>query len=162
MRKVRFLTVAVLLLYAHWGYSQKTVKFDYQVSQARLLEASPNAYMRPLVAEIQVDESKGRIRDTWTLTQPELASRAVSNNDDATLLNLKSYALFKSSEKHNCDMIIVPTFDIHISESGATINVAGYPANFSKWTTGTTADYEWILLERGEQRITNDNSAVGR
>ena len=156
-------TLAFLLTFgALTSTAQKTVKFDYQVSQARLLEASPNAYMRPLVAEIKVDESQGRIRDKWHLTPSEFASRAVNNNDEATILNLKSYALFKSSEKHNCDMIIVPTFDIHITDEGAEISVAGYPANFDKWTTGTTADYDWILLERGEQKITKENSSIGK
>lgn len=139
---------------------QKTVKVDFQSSQSRFLETSPNAYMKPLVAEVVVDKAKGRIRDSWTIDAIDLSSRTIEGNLAATLLNLKSYALFKSAEKHNCDMIIVPTFDIHITNTGATISVAGYPANFSNWTTGTTADYDWILLERGEQQITPDNSTM--
>ncbi len=142
------------------AYSQKTVKVDFQASQARFLETSPNAYMKPLIAEVVVDKAKGRVRDTWKLDALELSSRTIEGNPQATLLNLKSYALFKSAEKHDCDMIIVPTFDIHITNTGATVSVAGYPANFAKWTTGTTADYEWILLERGEQKITPENSTM--
>ena len=53
-------------------------------------------------------------------------------------------------------MIVAATFDIHLNENGATINVVGYPANFTNWFTGLTSDYEWILLERGQ---TNDNEA---
>lgn len=116
--------------------------------------------MKPLVAEVVVDNAKGRIRDNWEIDAVELSSRTIQGDAQATILNLKSYALFKSAEKHNCDMIIVPTFDIHITNTGARISVAGYPADFAKWTTGTTADYDWILLERGEQRITPDNSTM--
>lgn len=140
--------------------AQKTVKIDYQASQARLLEAAPNAYVKPVIAEVLVDDKNGRIRDVWELNAIDLQSRIIPNNDDATLLNLKSYALFKSSEKHNCDMILVPTFDVHITNEGATISIVGYPANFANWTTGTTADYDWILLERGEQKITPDKSSL--
>lgn len=160
MRIRHLLTAAVVTLAASGAYGQKTVKVDFQASQARFLETSPSAYMKPLVAEVVVDQAKGRIRDNWTLDALELSSKTIDGNPQATLLNLKSYALFKSAEKHDCDMIIVPTFDIHITNTGATISVAGYPANFAKWTTGTTADYDWILLERGEQRITPDNSTM--
>lgn len=159
--QIKYLLASLALLAGCYSLSaQKTVKIDFQASQARLLEAAPNAYVRPVIAEVVVNERNGRIRDTWELDAVDLASRTIPNDDAATLLNLKSYALFKSSEKHNCDMIIVPTFDIHITSTGATVSVVGYPANFSNWTTGTTADYEWILLERGEQKITPDKSSL--
>ncbi len=160
MHTNHLLALAVSVLSVFPSVAQKTVKVDFQASQARLLEAAPNAYVKPVIAEVKVDAQNGRIRDTWTMDALELQSRMIHNNDDATMHNLKSYALFKSSEKHNCDMILVPTFDIHITNAGATINIVGYPANFSNWTTGTKADYDWILLERGEQRITPEKSAM--
>lgn len=43
----------------------------------------------------------------------------------------------------------VNTFDIHVDNSGATITVVGYPANFTKWATSTNADYEWIKMTPG-------------
>jgi len=138
------------------SFAQKTVKFDFQTSQARLLDVNPNTYVKPLIAELAVDTKKGRIRDSWVLDAVELNSRVINGNDNATLQNLRSYAVFKSSEKHSCDVIVAATFDIHLNENGATINVVGYPANFTNWFTGLTSDYEWILLERGQ---TNDNEA---
>lgn len=127
--------------------AQRNQSFEYQVSQARYLETAPNFYTRPLVAEIVVDENASHIRDHWSLNAQELASRTFVKNDEATILNLKSYALFKSSEKHNCDLIVVPTFDIRMTENGADITITGYPAKFAKWSTCTTGDYEWILHE---------------
>lgn len=137
------------------SYAQKTVKFDYQTSQARVLDVNPSTYVKPLVAEVIVDSSKGRIRDSWILTSDELAARLVRKDviDDASIQNLRSYAVFKSSEKHNCDLIIAATFDIHITENGAEVSVVGYPANFANWSTGVKADYDWITIEKNIDTI---------
>lgn len=132
---------------------QKTVKFDFQTSQARLLDVNPSTYVRPLIAELSIIGS--RIRDKWELTTEELNARWIKNDDNATLQNLRSYAVFKSSEKHNCDVIVAATFDIHLTENGAAISIVGYPASFSNWATGTNADYNWITIERG---YTQDNT----
>lgn len=129
--------------------AQKTVRFDFQSSEARTLDLYPSTYVHPLIAEVQIDAKAGRIRDTWTLSYDDYLARTVENDTKATLQNLRAYALFKSSEKNNCDVIVAATFDIKISNSGAVINIVGYPANFTNWATGTRADYEWIQLERG-------------
>ncbi len=127
--------------------AQKTVRFDIRNSQARVLDVSPSTYIKPVIAELKVDTSKGRIRETWPLTPEELAARTIENDGQATLQNLRTYAVYKSSEKNNCDVIIAATFDIQITEKGATITIVGYPANFTNWATGTVADYDWILNE---------------
>lgn len=144
--------LAALGLVASCGclQAQKTVKFDYQTSQARLLDVNPTTYVKPLVAELVVDTSNGRIRDKWELNAAELASRVISGDDNATVRNLRSYAVFKSSEKHNCDVVVAATFDVRITESGAQITIVGYPANFTNWNSSKTADYDWIMLEKGE------------
>lgn len=127
--------------------AQKTVRFDIQDSQARVLDVYPSTYIKPVIAELKVDTPKGRIRDTWVLNFDELAARTIKDSATATMQNLRTYAVYKSSEKHNCDVVIAATFDIHITEQGAQITIVGYPANFSNWQTGTLADYEWIKHE---------------
>lgn len=131
------------------GFAEKTVKFDFQTSEARQLEVSPSTYVQPLVTKVVVDTKKGRIHDKWELTLADYQAREYPNDMDATLQNLRAYGLFKSSEKHNCDLIVAPTFDISISDRGVVINLIGYTANFSEWSTGTKADYEWIKLDKG-------------
>lgn len=145
------LLIALILPAAVSGTAMgdKTVKFDFQTSEARKLELAPSTYVHPLVAEVVVDTKTGRIHDTWNLTLFEYQAREIPNNTDATLNNLRAYGLFKSSEKHNCDIIVAPTFDISISDRGVVINVIGYPATFTNWATGTKADYDWILLDKG-------------
>lgn len=132
------------------SYAQKTVKFEMQESQARVLDVNPSTYVKPVIAELSVDTSKGRLRDTWTLNADELAARVIKNDDKATLQNLRTYAVYKSSEKANCDVVIAATFDIRITDDGASITIIGYPANFTNWKTGTVADYDWIRYEPGQ------------
>lgn len=141
-----FLFVAAVGFYAD---AQKAVKFEFSASEARALDMSPATYVKPLVAEVKVDESQGRIRDSWILTNAGFNSRVIQGDDAATIRNLQIYGMFKSSEKHNCDLIVAPTFDIHVDNSGATITVVGYPANFTKWATSTAADYDWIKMTPG-------------
>ncbi len=131
------------------AFAQKTVKFDFQTSEARTLDLYPSTYIHPLIAEVVVDTKTGRIHDTWTLSLADFKARQYPDNDAATLQNLRAYGLFKSSEKHNCDIIVAATFDIKISDEGAVISLVGYPANFSNWSTGSKADYDWIVLEKG-------------
>lgn len=133
--------------------AEKTVRFDFQTSEARTMDVYPSTYVKPLVAEVVVDTSKGRIHDTWEMSLLDFQSRSYPGNDAATLQNLRAYGLYKSSEKHHCDLIVAATFDIRISDTGVVINLIGYPANFANWKTGTAADYEWIRLEQGKQNV---------
>lgn len=151
-----------ILLIAASGFTAQgadpTVKFDFQTSEARTLDLSPSTYIRPLIAEVVVDTKRGRISDSWTLSAKDLAARSIVRKSgdietEATIQNLKAYGLYKSSEKNNCDLIVAATFDIKITNDGATINLVGYPANFTNWATGTRADYDWITLEQGLQTI---------
>ena len=129
------------------GYAQKEWR-ETQVSESRVLELSPTTYVKPLVADVQVNTSTGRVRDTWHLNQHELASRRLSN-DVETLNNLRARGVFKSAEAHDCDIIVAATFDIRITRDGADITVVGYPANFGNWSNTKDSDYNWIRLEKG-------------
>lgn len=158
MKKLFFAFLA-LLAGATSVNAEKTVRFDFQTSEARTIDVRPTTYIHPLVAEVVVDTKSGRLHDTWTLTPAEFISRQYPDNDAATLNNLRAYGLFKSSEKHNCDLIVAPTFDIKISDTGVVINLFGYPANFANWSSATSADYKWINIERGDATIDLDDTA---
>ena len=126
------------------SFADSPAKFEFSASEARVLDAEPQTFVKPLVVEVKIDESKGRIRDSWTLNVDEYNSRVIKGDYAATIRNLQVYGVFKSSEKHNCDIIATPTFDVQINERGAVINVVGFPASFVNWTTGTKADVEWL------------------
>lgn len=139
------------------AYADKNVRFDFQTSEARGIDVYPTTYIQPLVAEVKVNTQAGRFIDTWKLSPSEFMARQYPDNDAATLQNLRAYGLFKSSEHHNCDVIVAATFDIKISNEGAVVVVKGYPANFANWGTAKNADYEWIKIERGNETIDDKN-----
>lgn len=155
MKKL-FLAFLIALAGESTAGAEKTVRFDFQTSEARTIDVQPSTYIHPLVAEVVVDTRAGRIHDTWTLSPAEFLSRQYPDNDAATLNNLRAYGLFKSSEKHSCDLIVAPTFDIKISDTGVVINLIGYPANFANWQSATTADFKWISIERGDVAVDAD------
>lgn len=143
------LLLIALVCCAGYCPAERRVSFELNTTEARTLDVTPTAYVQPLVAKLEVNTTTGRIHDSWQLNRAEFLAREYPGNIDLTIGNLRAYGLFKSMEKHNCDLIVAPNFDISITESGATINIMGYTANFSKWSTGTKSDYEWIKLDKG-------------
>lgn len=141
MKKVFFFLIGLLACVS--VQAQKTTT-KVQETQARLLDVTSNAYVHPLTVELKVDQAKGRVHDNWKLSKEEVESM------HGDLANIRSYGVFKSSQKHNCDVIVAATFNFQTAEdgNGFVLEVVGYPASFTKWATATAADYEWIRMEK--------------
>lgn len=142
MKKVLLFFVGILSFVT--VNAQKTVT-RIQETQARLLDVTSNAYVHPLTVELKVDDSKGRVRDVWELTKEQAESEMHGD-----LENIRSYGVFMSSKKHNCDVIVAATFNFKTSDdgSGYELEVVGFPASFVNWATATQQDYEWIRIEK--------------
>lgn len=132
------------LVFSVCAMAQKTT-VKIQDTQARLLDMQSNGYVKPLTVELKVDDSKGRVRDTWTLDREKVE---IEMNGD--LKNIRSYAVYMSSKKHNCDVIVAATFNFSTTDDGKgyEIEVVGFPASFINWKTASQADYEWIRMEK--------------
>ena len=63
--KKLILVIFLTFIGAIGAYAQKT-NVRMQETQARLLDVTSNAYVKPLTVELQIDKSKGRIKDEWT------------------------------------------------------------------------------------------------
>lgn len=126
------------------AYAQKD-KVKIQDTQARLLDVTSNAYVKPLTVELKVNTNEGRIRDEWPLTKEQAE---IEMNGD--IVNIRSYAVYMSSQKHNADVIVAATFNFRTNDEGTgyLITVVGYPATFENWKTAGESDYEWIRLEK--------------
>ena len=140
MKKLRDYFVVCAVASAFCSFAQSKSDINLQVSEGRIMDGQPQLLFKPIVAEVEIDSTKGKIHDTWTLSLDELESRSVKGNDGATIDNLKAYGIFKSSEKNNCDIIVTPLFDVTITSRGATIDVIGFPGHFRNWTVATEAD----------------------
>ena len=142
--KKLILVIFLTFIGAIGAYAQKT-KVRMQETQARLLDVTSNAYVKPLTVELQIDKSKGRIKDEWTLTREQAEQEM--NGD---LVNIRSYAIYMSSQKHNADVIVAATFNVKTNDdgNGYKVTVIGYPATFINWKTAEASDYEWIRMEK--------------
>lgn len=142
--------------------AQKNI-YQLESSQARTMEVINNSYVRPITVELQIDEKKGRITDVWELTYEEFASIAGAVSDkgysDQQMQRLRDYATFKSSQKHSCDVIVSPIFNIHTDNlaQGATITLVGFTANYINWKTMQDSDLSWIRIESEHPRIQGQN-----
>lgn len=135
-----FLAIALSMSGALVLSAQNKAGASISMTEGRIMDGNPQLDFKPMVAEVEVVASKGKIQDVWTLTADELESRTVRGNDSATIDNLKAYGIFKSSEKNNCDIIVTPLFDIAITSQGATIRVIGFPGVFRNWSIATESD----------------------
>lgn len=141
----KFILFALFALFCIGGYAQKTtVKF--QDTQARLLDVKSNAYVKPLIVELKVDTSKGRVIDEWTLSKEQVE---IEMNGD--LANVRSWGVYQSSQKHKADVMVAATFNLKTDDERPgfyRLTVIGYPASFVNWGTAKETDYEWIRMEK--------------
>lgn len=143
MKKILFMMLFAMIGVAAAQAQKTTVRI--QDTQARLLDVNSNAYVKPLTVELQVDKTKGRIRDEWPLTKEQ-----AENEMQGDITNIRSYAVYMSSQKHNADVIVAATFNLRTNDAGNgyIITVVGYPAVFVNWKTADASDYEWIRMEK--------------
>jgi hypothetical protein len=157
----RFLILLVAILAVSAVDAQKTVKIDQSVSQARKADVSTPVYVQPMIAELKVDQTRGRVRDVWRFTGAFVSYLDNKGQlPDKIYEDLRRESLFKSAEKYQCDVIVAPTYNVHVTESAAEVTVVGYTANFTNWKTGTSADYDWIKFELN-QRFDKDDTTRG-
>ncbi len=141
---MRKLLLIMLLTTANINGMYAQSKVEFRDSQARSLEPIQNAYVKPLIVELVVDQNKGKITDNWIFT-----NKAV-NALNGDIKEMRARALFNSTQKHNADVIVAVTFDIASLEDGTgyEVKVIGYPANYKGWNTAKPEDYEWIRMEK--------------
>ena len=151
MKKIfLFLTLSVLSICS--AMAQKAM-VKIQDTQARMLDVTSNGYVKPLTVELKVDDSKGRVRDIWPLTKEQAE---VEMKGD--IVNIRSYAVYMSSKKHNADVIVAATFNFKTTDNGDgyEIEVVGFHASFINWKTATPTDYEWIRMEKTQTTSERD------
>ncbi len=130
--------------------AQKVV--EYRESQSRLAEPVMGVYITPLVADLEVDTIKGKIKDPWEFTNREVDALK------GEVSNLRARALFLSTDKHHADVIVAASFDIKSKDDGTgyEVTVIGYPAKYKNWRTAVSTDNDWI---RNEKLTSNGTAA---
>lgn len=136
------LMFAVLLLAATASFAQ-TTKYNFQETQARLLDVTTNAFIRPLVVNLEVDMTKGnangRVDFSETLSMEQ--ARAMENYG-----NIRSHAVYMACQQYDCDVIVAGTFNIYSDGNTVKVSLRGFPANFKGWKTAQQTDLDWIKI----------------
>lgn len=124
-----------------------------QETQARILEPQSTAYVVPLTVELQVNPE--RQTDVW-----HLSKREAEVDLSGKLANIRSWALYQSTQKHNVDVIVAATFNVKTNDAadGYDVTVVGFPAVYTNWKSATPDDYEWIRIEK--VITTNDKDKI--
>ena len=126
--------------------AQKTTQVQYQETQARLLDVSSNAYVKPLTVELKVKGNQ-RIREVVKIPR-DFALTAMKADPS----NWRSYAVYEVSKRLQCDVIVAATFNIKFDEVAGDkeieVEVVGFPADFTNWQTASNQDLEWIRMEK--------------
>lgn len=145
MKKV-LMTTLLIVAASVPTLAQKTTQVQYQETQARLLDVSSNAYVKPLTVELKV---KGNQRIREIVKIPRSFAMVAMKADPS---NWRSYAVYEVSKRMACDVIVAATFNIKYDElagdQDVQIEVVGYPADFANWQTATAQDLEWIKMEK--------------
>lgn len=119
--------------------AQKTT--EIRSSQARLMEPKMGVYIKPLIADLEIDKTKNKVRDVWEFTPDDV--KALGGDEEG----MRKRALFMSMERHNADVIVAASFDLVSTFEGCTVTVIGYPARYVNWRTAEPSDNEWIRNE---------------
>ena len=144
MKKILFrfgLVVAALVTVG--CYNVSTVVRDTQV---KMVDMNAPSYVKPLVAELLVKkgiDGENAIRDVWNFNEEEV----ISLNGDVE--KLKNRAAFLSTQKHLCDVIVSPMFDVYVADGKASVTVNGYPAVYVNFRTMEDKDTTWLQITTG-------------
>lgn len=148
------LLLTMFLIVTGISVTNAQTRVEVRESQARIIEPIQNVYIKPLTAKLDLIKGKGKdgkdkICDSWYYTMKDVA--ALDGKTD----NLRKDALFKSTLKHDADVIVAATFELkpsdpteHGGEKGYEVIVYGYPAIYTEWKTATPEDDQWIHTER--------------
>ena len=123
-------------------------KVRFEETQARMIDVTANAYVKPMTVELKMKEEKGApIKGVFKIrfTATDIAALG------ADIPNIKSKALYLACGQVDADAIVGATFNITAEgtdiRNGCLVEVTGFPADFINWHTATTADLEWIKLD---------------
>lgn len=132
-------------------YEVSTIVRDTQV---KMVDMNAPSYVKPLVAELLVKkgiDGESSIRDEWKFNEDDVLSM------NGEVEKLKNRAAFLSTQKHLCDVIVSPMYDVYIADGKATVVVNGYPAVYVNFRTMEDKDTTWLQVTN-QYRIVSDRN----
>lgn len=116
----------------------------YEHHQARILDAVSNAYVKPLVVDLEIDKSigdNGKIEHTWKLDR--LFAEGALGGD---LENIHTWGTYKTAQQYKCDVLVAATFNLVLDDSAGVylLTVTGFAGKYSNWKPADKSDEWWM------------------
>lgn len=154
MKKLLLFSVAIAILTscAPTEYVTTTTTYDYYESSARLLEGNSNFIVTPVIADLDVSDTKITHVEKDAFTNLVVTRSVVSN-----IAAYKRIALSKASKAYNADILLGAEINIETIDRHLVITVTGYPAVYKKFRKATEKDVD---LVRDAQEIRNSGAVI--
>lgn len=147
MKKFCFVALSLIAFATAANAQKTTTTYHYEDTQARALNMETTGYVKPIVNEVKVDATRGRMKFSIDMTDD-----FVMNDMKKDPVNVRSYGVFKATEAWNCDVVVAPTFHMFTNDKGGfTLELIGFAGTFINWRTMTDADLEWIRVTQTRQ-----------
>lgn len=155
-------------------------EWNYDTSEARMLNSDAKLFVRPFVVDLELvvkpaPNEKAAKRITWekSIAGEKYISLAAFDNKgniliDETAANMKSHVVYLAStgelkptnnEMLTFDILVAPLFDMSINQSGCTIRFTGYPARYTNWQPATSEQFN-EFIRSGENGKTETKRGV--
>lgn len=159
MRKVNVLFVIVVTAAICSGCASTFEKVNQ--TMVRVQEPEVGTVATPIVMELgEIPQQK--ITDTTIIDVDRYrypSNQSYQRITQSMLIGFRKEALENAVIKHNCDVIVYPSFRIFTSEDGKTcyVIVSGYPAKYKRLRPATKDDL-WMLefMGKGDNYFLNN------
>lgn len=142
-RITAILFIFTMLASAASAQSRKSNE-TYEHHQARILDAVSNAYVKPLVVDLEIDKSIGNNgKIEYTLIMDRNTAEVALGGD---LENIHTYGTYMTAQHFKCDVVVAPTFNLVLNNDNSTyeLSVIGFAGKYNNWKPAEKTDEWWI------------------
>ena len=158
MKRSLFLFLVVISVSVADIYAQKNEKFDFQESSARNLEPHHTMLLTPLIADIEVSQTKIK-----HVEKEAFANYVVDKDVSKHIPGFKKIALSRAAHAYNADVMVGTTIDIVTDNDGhIAITVSGYPAHYKNFRTVTKEELDIIRTARSVSDNKDNRDVINR
>ena len=137
------LTLSVAAMLSSCATTQIVQTTDYMESSARVLEPEQTMLLTPVIADLQVSDTKVYYTETEAFANFEVTPNLINN-----ISELKKIALSRAARAYKADVLVGTTIDIVTKNQRLEISISGYPAYYIKFRNATKADVELLKNAR--------------
>ncbi len=132
----------------------RTERVDYQESTARNLEPEHFMLLTPLIADLEVSETKITYTEKAAFLDFPVTTAMIKE-----IPEFKKIALSRAARSCNADVMVGTTIDVITNDRGLLeITVTGYPAHYRRFRNVALEDIELIRQTRRADK--SDDEAV--